>query len=175
VRRRLYVNVNEVGALGGLLKQGAQAPVAYRRAGPQGEYARFWDDNRYPCQEPPWGSLHAIDLDAGAIAWTSRLGVVDALVARGVPPTGAPSLGGAISTTTGLVFIAGTNDARLRAFDADSGRELWSDRLEASGHATPMTFRGRSGRQYVVIAAGGGGYLSRTTADVVAAYAVPAP
>ncbi len=96
-------------------------------------------------------------------------------MARGVPPTGTPSLGGSIATVGGLVFIAGTNDARLRAFDADSGRELWADRLEASGHATPMTYRGKSGRQFVVIAAGGGGYLSRTTADVVAAYALPAP
>ena len=62
-------------------------------------------------------------------------------------------------TVGGVVFIAGTNDARLRAFDADNGRELWADRLEASGHATPMTYRGKSGRQFVVIAAGGRGYL----------------
>jgi quinoprotein glucose dehydrogenase len=173
IRRRLYVNVNEVGALGGMQEQGPSAAVAYRRAGSGGEYARFWDDNRWPCQQPPWGTLNAVDLDAGEIAWTVPLGVVDALVEKGLPPTGTPSLGGAIATTSGLVFIAGTNDARLRAFDADTGRELWSDRLEASGHATPMTYRGRSGRQYVVIAAGGGGYLSRTTSDVVAAYALP--
>jgi membrane-bound PQQ-dependent dehydrogenase (glucose/quinate/shikimate family) len=172
-RRRLYVNVNEVGALGGLQPLGARAPLPYRRAGPGGEYARFWDENRWPCQQPPWGTLNAIDLDEGAVAWTVPLGVVDALVARGVPPTGTPSLGGSIATAGGLVFIAGTNDARLRAFDAETGRELWSDRLEASGHATPMTCRGRSRRQYVVIAAGGGGYLSRTTSDVVAAYALP--
>ena len=133
MRRRLYVNVNEVGALGGLLPLGPGAPVAYRRAGSGGEYARFWDDNRWPCQQPPWGTLNAIDLDAGQVAWTVPLGVVDALVARGVPPTGTPSLGGSIATVGGLVFIAGTNDARLRAFDADSGRELWADRLEASG------------------------------------------
>lgn len=174
VRRRLYVNVNEVGALGGMQPLAAGAPVPYRRAGPGGEYARFWDENRWPCQQPPWGTLNAIDLDGGAIAWTVPLGVVDALVERGVAPTGTPSLGGAIATIGGLVFIAGTNDARFRAFDADMGRELWADRLEASGHATPMTYRGRSGRQYVVIAAGGGGYLSRTTSDVVAAYALPA-
>ena len=175
VRRRLYVNVNEVGALGGLQPLGPNAPLPYRRAGSGGEYARFWDDNRWPCQQPPWGTLNAIDLDEGTIAWTVPLGVVDALVERGLPPTGTPSLGGAIATVGGLVFIAGTNDARLRAFDADTGRELWADRLEASGHATPMTYRGRSGRQIVVIAAGGGGYLSRTTSDVVAAYALPAP
>jgi membrane-bound PQQ-dependent dehydrogenase (glucose/quinate/shikimate family) len=175
VRRRLFVNVNEVGALGAMVRLGPDAPHAYRRAGPEGEYARFWDANRWPCQEPPWGSLHAIDLDQGAFAWSVRLGVVDALVARGLPPTGTPSLGGAIATAGGLVFIAGTNDARFRAFDADDGRELWTERLEASGHATPMTYLGRSGRQYVVVAAGGGGYLSRTTSDTVAAYALPLP
>ncbi len=174
VRRRLYVNVNEVGAVGGLMAQGANARVAYRRSGPGGEYARFWDDNRWPCQKPPWGTLNAVDLDEGTLAWTVPLGVVDALAARGVPPTGTPSLGGAIATAGSLVFIAGTNDERFRAFEADTGRLLWSDRLEASGHATPMTYRGRDGRQYVVIAAGGGGYLSRTTSDVVAAYALPA-
>jgi len=175
VRRRLYVNVNEVGAMGGLQALGPAAPVAYRRSSPWGEYPRFWDSNRWPCQQPPWGTLNAVDLDEGVIAWRVPLGVVDALVERGLPPTGTPSLGGAIATVGGLVFIAGTNDARLRAFDADSGKELWVDRLEASGHATPMTYRGRSGRQFVVIAAGGGGYLSRTTSDVVAAYALPPP
>ena len=173
VRRRLYVNVNEIGALGSMVRLGPDAPHPYRRRGPEGEYSRFWDDNRWPCQEPPWGTLHAVDLDLGTLAWSVRLGVVDALVARGLPPTGAPSLGGAIATAGGLVFIAGTNDARIRAFDADDGRELWVDRLEASGHATPVTYLGRSGRQYVVIAAGGGGYLSRTASDTVAAYSLP--
>jgi quinoprotein glucose dehydrogenase len=171
--RRLYVNVNEVGALGRMDRTAEGAPVPYRRASPWGEYARFWDENRWPCQQPPWGTLHAIDLDTGTIAWTVPLGVVDALVARGLPPTGTPSLGGAIATAGGLVFIAGSNDSRFRAFEARTGRELWVDRMEASGHATPMTYRGRSGRQYVVIAAGGGGYFSTTTADVIAAYALP--
>jgi quinoprotein glucose dehydrogenase len=171
--RRLYVNVNEVGALGRMDKTAAGAPLPYRRASPWGEYARFWDDNHWPCQQPPWGTLNAVDLDTGTIAWTVPLGIVDALVERGLPPTGTPSLGGAIATAGGLVFIAGTNDSRFRAFDARTGREVWVERLEASGHATPMTYRGRSGRQYVVIAAGGGGYFSTTTADVVAAYALP--
>jgi len=74
-----------------------------------------------------------------------------------------------------LGCIAGTNDARFRAFDADDAGELWVDRLEASGHATPVTYLGRDGRQYVVIAAGGGGYFSRTASDTVAAYALAAP
>jgi quinoprotein glucose dehydrogenase len=171
--RRLYVNVNELGALGRMDKTAGGAPLPYRRASPWGEYARFWDENGWPCQQPPWGKLHAIDLDTGTFAWTVPLGVVDALVERGIPPTGTPSLGGAIATAGGLVFIAATNDSRFRAFDAHTGRELWVDRLEANGHATPMTYRGRNGRQYVVIAAGGGGYFSKATSDVVAAYALP--
>jgi glucose dehydrogenase len=77
---------------------------------------RFWDDNRWPCQRPPWGTRNAIDLDEGAIAWSVPLGVVDALAAPGA--TGTPSLGGAIATTGGVVFIAGTNDSRFRAFAA---------------------------------------------------------
>jgi quinoprotein glucose dehydrogenase len=170
--RLLYVNVNEVGALGRMDKEPEGAPVPYRRASPWGEYARFWDENRWPCQEPPWGTLHALDLDAGTIAWSVPLGVVDALVARGLPPTGTPNLGGAIATAGGVVFIAGSSDARFRAFDSGTGRVLWEDKLEASGHATPMTYRGRDGKQYVVIAAGGGGYFSTTTSDVVAAYAL---
>jgi quinate dehydrogenase (quinone) len=171
--RRLYVNVNEVGALGRMDRASPDAPLPYRRASPWGEYARFWDEHHWPCQQPPWGTLNAIDLDRGEIAWKVPLGVVDPLVERGLPATGTPSLGGAIATAGGLVFIAGTNDSRFRAFDARTGRELWTSRLEASGHATPMTYRGRKGRQYVVIAAGGGGYFSSTTADVVAAYALP--
>jgi quinoprotein glucose dehydrogenase len=173
VRRRLYVNANEIGALGRMAPTEPGAPLPYRRSGPDGEYTRFWDRNNWPCQQPPWGTLSAVDLDAGEIAWKSPLGVVDALIERGLPATGAPNLGGAIATAGGLVFIAATNDARFRAFDADTGKELWSDRLEANGHATPMSYRGRSGRQYVVIAAGGGGYFSRKASDAVAAYALP--
>ncbi|PYQ01084.1 MAG: hypothetical protein DMF82_20315 [Acidobacteria bacterium] len=79
-----------------------------------------------------------------------------------------------IVTAGGLVFIAATNDGRFRAFDARTGRELWVTRLEASGHATPITYRGpRSGKQIVVIAAGGGGSFSDTSSDVIAAYALP--
>jgi quinoprotein glucose dehydrogenase len=93
---------------------------------------------------------------------------------RGIPQTGTPSLGGSIVTAGGLVFIAGTNDSRFRAFDARTGKELWVAHLEASGHATPITFLGqKTKRQFVAIAAGGGGYFSTITADVLAAYALP--
>jgi quinoprotein glucose dehydrogenase len=153
---------------------GAGAP-AYERWSPMGPYARFWDDNDLPCQRPPWGRLHAVDLASGDIVWTVPLGVNDSLLARGVGKTGAPNIGGSIVTAGGLVFIGGTNDRRLRAFDARTGDELWESRLEASAHATPMTFLGpRTGRQFVVVAAGGGGSFSRDQADVMAAYALPA-
>jgi glucose dehydrogenase len=172
----LYVNVNELGSVGEMRPQPESAPVAWRRASDldRGEYARFWDSDRLPCQAPPWGQLVAVDLNAGAIAWQVPLGVVPSLEARGITGTGTPSLGGSIVTAGGLVFIGGTNDRRFRAFDARTGAQLWSADLEASAHATPMTYRGaRSGRQFVVVAAGGGGYLSQATADTLVAFALP--
>ncbi len=187
----LYVNVNSMGAVGRMVTQDASdtssdpskhsslvSPV-YKRWGessPQG-YGWFRDQNKWPCQQPPWGTLNAINVNTGDIVWKVPLGVVDELVARGLPPTGTQSLGGTIVTAGGLVFIAGTTDKRFRAFDAQTGKELWQGRLEASGHATPMTFQGRTtGKQYVVIAAGGGGYLrdlSPTVSDTLIAFALP--
>ena len=169
----LYVNVNEVGAVAAMKPQAPDSLTPYRRASKWGEYARFWDQNQWPCQQPPWGTLNAIDLNRGEIAWKVPLGVVDELVAKGLPKTGAPNLGGSIVTAGGLVFIAGSNDSRFRAFDARTGEELWVAKLEASGHATPMTFQGRNSRQYVVVAAGGGGKFSKTYADALVAYALP--
>jgi len=170
-----FVNVNEIGAMGMIRRRraGSAAPE-WERWAPGGGYARFWDDNDLPCTRPPWGKLHAIDLATGDYVWTVPLGVNDSLLARGVGKTGAPNIGGSIVTAGGLVFIGGTNDKRFRAFDVRTGAELWAARLEASAHATPITYRGpRTGRQYVVIAAGGGGQFDRDQADVVAAYALP--
>ena len=172
----VFVNINEAGAVGLMKPQPAGSPEAYIRASRWGSYARFWDENQYPCQQPPWGTLNAVDLKTGDIAWKVPLGVVDRLVAKGIPKTGIPSLGGSIATAGGLVFIAGTNDRRFRAFDAETGKELWVTRLEANGHATPMTFLGtRTKKQFVVIAAGPGGYFDTDTAPatVLAAYALP--
>jgi quinoprotein glucose dehydrogenase len=171
-----YVNVNELGAVGMLRRRAnRRAEPEWERWAPGGAYARFWDSNDLPCQRPPWGKLHAIDLATGDYVWSVPLGVNDSLLARGVGKTGAPNLGGSIVTAGGLVFIGSTNDKRFRAFDARTGEELWATQLEASAHATPITYRGpRSGRQYVVVAAGGGGAFSRDRADVVAAYALPA-
>ncbi|MGQ0834782.1 MAG: pyrroloquinoline quinone-dependent dehydrogenase [Gammaproteobacteria bacterium] len=170
----LFVNVNEVGAVGLMKPQPAGKSEAYVRDSKWGEYARFWDGNHYPCQQPPWGTLNAVDLNSGEIAWKVPLGVVDELEAKGVPKTGALNLGGSITTAGGLVFIAATNDSRFRAFDARTGRELWVTRLEANGHATPMTFLGnRTGKQFVVVAAGGGGSFSTKASDALDAFALP--
>ncbi len=169
----LYVNSNEVGAIGYMAPQPDQSPMPFRRTSEWGEYARFWDPNRWPCIKPPWGLLHAIDLNSGERVWQVSLGIVEELEARGVRQTGTLSLGGTIVTAGGLVFIAGTNDARFRAFDTSTGVLLWEARLEAGGHATPITFLAGKGRQYVVIAAGGGGYFSKKVSDAVVACALP--
>jgi quinoprotein glucose dehydrogenase len=115
-----------------------------------------------------------VDLSKGTIAWQVPLGGVRALESRGITGTGAPSLGGSIATAGGLVFIGGTGDARFRAFDTRTGALVWTADLDASAHATPLTYRGpRSGRQFVVVASGGGGYLSTTTSDALVAFALP--
>ena len=168
----LYVNSMDVGVLARMVERPEGSKIPYRRRGTK--YGRFWDSNRYPCQKPPWGSLTAIDLQTGEFRWQSTLGVVDELTARGVPPTGAPNLGGSIVTAGGLVFIAATNDKRFRAFDKDTGEELWVTRIPDSGHATPMTYRGgKTGKQFVVIAAGGGNDYNKTAAATLVAFSLP--
>lgn len=170
-----YVAANEDGAVAEMRPTTPGSPLPFRWQ-PRGEDLWFRDANGWPCQAPPWGTLNAVDLSRGEIAWRVPLGVVDELVARGVPKTGVQSLGGGIVTAGGLVFIGATVDRRFRAFDAKTGEELWSYRLPANAHANPITFMGGDGRQYVVIAAGGGGFsrdLSRTVSDTLLAFALP--
>ena len=173
----LFVNMNEDGAMGAMTPQGKDAPLPYIRRGRFEEYAWFRDQNNRPCQLPPWGTLSAVDLNTGEIVWRVPLGIVEELEAKGIHNTGSQNLGGSIVTAGGLVFIAGTTDRRFRAFDAQTGKELWQAPLEADGHATPMTYRGKqSGQQFIVIAAGGGGFLrslSSVLSDTVVAYALP--
>lgn len=169
----VFVNVSEIGAIGLMKPEPPGSPEAYVRASKWGGYARFWDDKHYPCQQPPWGELIAVDLKTGDFAWKVPLGLVDELEAKGIPKTGVPSLGGSIATAGGLVFVAGTDDHRFRAFDARTGKELWVTRLEANGHATPMTYLGKkTGKQFVAIAAGPGGYFTNqsSASPVLAAY-----
>jgi len=171
----LFVNMSNVGSVGMMKPQSVGSPEAYVKGSKWGAYARFWDSHHYPCQQPPWGTLSAIDLNTGTIAWQSTLGVVDALAAKGIPQTGIYNLGGSIATDGGLVLIGATSDHRLRAFDSKTGKELWVTKLESNGHATPLTYLGeRSKKQFVVIAVGPGGNFGGGGSDPTAlvAYAL---
>ncbi len=126
-----------------------------------------------PCQKPPWGRLVAVNVNSGDIVWTSVLGVTDTLP-EGLQKTGRPNIGGAIVTGGGLVFVGATDDARFRAFNAKTGEEVWTVKLPAAAHATPMTYQGKDGKQYVVIVSTGGSFLnSPLVSDAVTAYALP--
>lgn len=126
-----------------------------------------------PCNRPPWGALTAIDLTSGRKAWEVPLGTTSTLAPLGLAFNwGTPSLGGAITTAGGLLFVGGAMDNRIRAFHSQTGQVLWSAELPAGGQATPMTYA-VGGRQYVVIAAGGHSVLDTTRGDYVVAYALP--
>jgi quinoprotein glucose dehydrogenase len=168
----IFVNTNETGAVGWMEELPKGSPVRYGRTSSSGEYARFWDSNRWPCVKPPWGLLTAVEVDTGEIAWRVPLGITEALEAKGIHNTGTSNIGGGIATAGGLVFIAATNDHRFRAFDSRTGRELWAAEIDGSGHATPMTYQARDGKQYVVIAAGGGGQFGSRPADALIAFTV---
>jgi quinoprotein glucose dehydrogenase len=131
---------------------------------------------RSPCTAPPFGSLTAVSLKTGKTLWEVPLGTAEGLDKIGIPAlppdTGMANLGGAITTAGGLVFIGATLDAYVRAFDVETGKELWKYKLPAGGKATPMTYLGADGRQYVTIAAGGDG-KSWGKADSVMTFALP--
>jgi membrane-bound PQQ-dependent dehydrogenase (glucose/quinate/shikimate family) len=169
---RLYVNTNELGAVGMMKRQPIGSPTLFRRYSEWGDYARFVDENGWPCQQPPWGNLSAIDLNTGEIPWKTPLGTVDELATRGLGNTGVQNLGGSIVTAGGLVFIAASIDRRFRAFDSDTGKVIWETMLEAAGHALPATYLDKAGRQFVVIAAGGGGFFRGPVSDTLDAFAL---
>lgn len=140
---------------------------------------RFMSPLGVPCQEPPYGTLTAINLATRQILWSRPLGTVEDAGPLGIPvglpvPIGMPTLGGPITTSSGLVFMAGTQDYYIRALDIRNGKELWKGRLPVGGETTPMTYVSpKSGRQFVLISAGG----NRTTdirGDYVIAYSLPA-
>jgi quinoprotein glucose dehydrogenase len=169
----LFANITNLGAVGQMKKQPAGSPEAYEKNSKWGSYARFADGNHYPCQKPPWGTMNAVDLNTGKIAWSVPLGVVDALKAKGVAKTGIYNLGGSIVTAGGLVFIAATADRRFRAFDAKTGKQIWVSKLEANGYATPLTYLGKkTGKQFVVLAVGPSSRFSTgaSAPTVIAAY-----
>ncbi len=136
-------------------------------------YVYFWDrETRIPCQKPPWGELVAVDVDSGKIAWRRTLGETDSLP-EGLRDTGRLSAGGPIVTASGLIFIGATDDNHIRAFDTQSGKLLWSVELPASIYGTPITYRGKSGRQFVAAVDTGGFAGSPVTNDEVIAFGLP--
>lgn len=132
---------------------------------------QWLDPEGYPAVKPPWGTLNAIDLNTGEYLWRRTLGEHPELTARGIPPTGTENFGGPIVTAGGLLFIGSTKDEMFRAFDRKTGRELWKMRLPAGGYATPSTYA-VNGRQYIVIACGGG-RMGTKRSDTYVAFALP--
>ena len=150
------VNVNN---LGQPMRIVPDPSGGYTNSGQFAGQVRFWNpDKHLPCTEPPWGELVAIDVNRGTIAWRSVLGVTDSFP-EGKQDTGRPGLGGPIVTAGDLTFIAATDDARFRAFDTKTGRQLWTYHLPASAESIPITYTGEQGWQYIAIVATGGGLL----------------
>jgi quinoprotein glucose dehydrogenase len=137
---------------------------SYVNSGPLAGTVRFWDpSNHLPCTPTPWGQLVAVDVNTGKIAWRSTLGVTDSLPA-GKQNTGRPGLGGAIVTASGLTFLGATDDARFRAFETRTGKEIWTVKLPASAESTPITYADAKGQQYIAVVATGGFGIGATLA-----------
>ncbi len=144
-----------------------QPEVPFRADG----YNRFLDSRRMPAISPPWGTLSAIDLNTGTYRWQVPLGEWPELTAQGLPPTGSENYGGPVVTAAGVLFIAATRDAKIRAFDAETGRELWQAPLPAGGYATPAVYA-VGGKPFVVIACGGG-KMGTPSGDAYVAFSFP--
>jgi glucose dehydrogenase len=126
-----------------------------------------------PCTPTPWGELVAVDINKGEIVWRSPLGSIPGLGSEGVD-LGARNLGGNIQTAGGLVFVGASNDRQFRAYDSRTGEQLWSVELDASAHATPISYMGKDGKQYiVVVGAGGTAVGSRRMSDTLNAFVLP--
>jgi quinoprotein glucose dehydrogenase len=148
---------------------GAAPQMKYRFTG----YHKFLDPDGYPAVAPPWGTLNAINLNTGEFVWKIPLGEYPELAAQGMKNTGTENYGGPIVTAGGLIFIGATNfDKKFRAFDKSTGELLWEVTLPFSGNATPATYE-VNGRQYVVIAAGGGKAVGAPSGGVYVAFALP--
>ena len=176
----LFINSNDLGQVSGLKDRPADATRATprgqgNRVDPTGPYdgiggGRFslppaeGSAQQFPCQQPPWGTLTAVNVNTGEFAWRVPLGVTDSLPAD-KQNTGRPGNGGTIATAGGLVFVGATDDARFRAFDAKTGKEVWTWKLKGAAEATPMTYQGADGKQYVVITATGGGFFNNPVVD----------
>lgn len=138
------------------------------------ELSAFLSPLGIPCQAPPWGYVAGVDLRTGTMAWRHKNGTIVDSAPLPIPmPLGVPSLGGMVTTAGGVTFLTGTLDYYVRGYDVRTGRKLWQARLPAGGQATPMTYADASGRQYLLVTAGGHGSLGTKQGDWVIAYALP--
>ncbi len=149
----LFTFSQDLGALGWMEEAGENSPLPYERRGPSpSSFDVQMGDTRWPCQKPPWGQLTAVNGSTGEIIWQQPVGITEGLPAER-ENTGRPGRAGAIVTASGLLFVAATDDNRLRALEVTSGRELWVSRLDRRGNATPSTYLGLDGNQYVGVVA----------------------
>ncbi|MBX2843346.1 MAG: PQQ-binding-like beta-propeller repeat protein [Flammeovirgaceae bacterium] len=158
---------DEVTAAHALGMESNKTKLPYSHTG----YNRFFDHLGYPAVKPPWGTLNAIDLNKGEILWKVPLGEFEELTAKGIPQTGTENYGGPVATDGGLIFIGASKDEYFRAFDKETGKELWKYKLPAGGYATPAVYE-VDGKQYVVIACGGG-KMGTKSGDSYVAFALP--
>ena len=170
----LFINTSDIADVGKVAKVEEGADPPYERNSPWGLYVRFWDaDKFWPCQQPPWGELWAINVNTGDVAWKIPFGVDEELEAKGVHGTGTLNFGGSIATAGGLVFIAATKDQHFHAFEAATGKLLWETKLDTGSYTVPMTYAGKNGKQYIVLTASGGSFYDTTAGDSVIAFALP--
>lgn len=162
-RNRVFVNSDETTNIIAFADAKPGMPFRYSLTKRQ----ELEDADGYPGIKPPWGYVTAVDCEKGEFAWRVVNGEFAELKAKGIPKTGTCSHGGSICTAAGLVFMAGTFDKKMRGFDSDSGKVLWETELPAGGFATPCTYEAE-GKQFVVIAAGGGKDGSQANDEFIA-------
>lgn len=135
-------------------------------------YVKLLDQEGYPGCKPPWGTLNCLDLNTGKLVWQVPLGEYENLIEQGIPITGTENFGGPSMTASGLVFCSGTRDKMIRAFDAETGEELWKHELPCHGSGPPTIYQ-IDGKPYVVISATGGGKLGKPVGDTFVAFSLP--
>ena len=159
----VFVFSQDLGSLGWMEDAPEGSLLPYQRGGPRpSNFDVRIGDARLPCQKPPWGRLTAVDASTGDVVWQQSISITEQLPAD-QQNTGRPGRAAAIVTGGGVLFVASTDDNRLRALEATTGRELWVSRMDRRGNANPMTYLGADGRQYVVVVA----------TDAVLAYQLP--